>query len=363
MYTDEAVMNELMGIENRNGSLLENKINQMGGSAKSLRGVIIAEGKTGDGYGSHNGNVIGVDLHKIISMIESGSMPIVSPLGFSPCLNKFYNINAATVGAYLAKELDTLKCILVNSKGGVLRNSELPNGNGNIIQEIVLDRDYDRLVEERIIYGGMKKNVDEAMYCLNPSFRPNGDDRNVQIVGPYNLLKELFTKKGAGTLIRNGYRINDPKHIGSVNQNAIRQIIESGFRQRISPAFFDENKIVFMEENLKGVAVVIPNADGLGPYLDVITVDELYRINGMGDDFIYKIMKWQSSSSPTLFLRSKIERNANSWYNEISDGRVKFVAKSDGQVYNLYWIGLGIDKIEKALNYVENRYMNFEPRK
>jgi hypothetical protein len=281
-------------------------------------------------------------------VLSSGHIPIISPIGVSDN-GKLYNINAATASSELVIELDPEKYVMITSSRGVLDNPS--SKNSGLISKIVLRKgDYDRLVADGILTGGMKKNVDEAIYSLTT--RENGDDRSVQIVNPGNLIAELFTKKGYGTYIRKGYDI-EKQPIRSVKQSIVRGVVQRAFAQELLDDYFsDTRRIAYVEANTKGVGIVFPHT--FAQYLDVLAVDPEYQRNGLGNDII-------DSIGERIFWRSKPSRkDINLFYFKISDGHQRFTAK-DGIVYNGFWKGLqGWDPIMNAMMIMRERDSNFK---
>lgn len=329
---------------------------------KIIKDVIIAKDKEEQGYGTHNGDIVRINIQPVIDAITQGFIPLVSPIGVSEDGKKHYNLNASSVGAYLARTLDPFKYLMVTEKGGVLKDVGIAHSienhsNGNIISEIILRRQYKKYLEDGVISGGMKKNVDEADLCL--TMRENGDDRTVQIVSPYNLMHELFSREGAGTLIRKGY-IVEPRPLLAVNQRVIRDLVETRFGETLRDDYFHQpGRVAFLEWNVKGVGIVIPNPAGFGDYLDVFAANEMYEGFGVGGDVLAAILDSQKSTQPKLAWRSRKDRPVNEWYLRISKGHQEFVG-SGGALFNGYWIGLNFDEARSFLNYTQAKPSNFK---
>lgn len=346
-YTDKRVMAQVRAVAPWIATKLAEAIDSKGGKPEILdhrSKVVIGKDKEDKGYGEHNGDVVRINTHPIMRAIASGHIPIVSPIGISEDEDKLYNLNAAVVGAELAKAIDPVKYIMATDSGGVL------DKDFKIISEIVLRTDYERLVKNGIISGGMLKNVDEARQSLY--WRANGDDRSVQIVGADNLLVELFTRKGAGTYVRKGYVILQTP-LESFNHQIVRDLAYSRFGEELKESYFDEKpKVVFHEQKPKGFGVVLPNPGGFGPYLDLLVVDNGYARNGLGTDLVTEI--GQRSS-----WRSRKSREITDWYLKVSDGHQEFTG-TDGHRYNYFWRGLTLDQVREGLQFAQQRPKNFK---
>ena len=106
-----------------------------------------------------------------------------------------YNINADTAASKLAVALNAEKLILLTDVKGVLRD---PEDDTSLISEIHPE-DVPGLLEEGIITGGMIPKIE---CCVNAI---RGGVRRSHILDgrvPHSILIELFSHKGAGTMIR-----------------------------------------------------------------------------------------------------------------------------------------------------------------
>ncbi len=322
--------------------------------------VIIAQDKTQPRYGNRNGDIVAINKAPVLEALEQGMVPILSPIGISQDHRKLYNLNSATVGARIVIEFDTEKHIMITGTPGITRK------DGSTIPEIVLRRDYQRLVTKGIVSGGALKNLDEIKLTLET--RKDGEDKSSQIVSPGNLVMELYTKKGAdnGTFVRQGYYISiEPMEICRKRAENTRSLIEKAFNARLRPGFFNEPKIAFFEGRNKGVAYVLRKAEhgvcGLGHYLDLIAVDCELKGKGLSKDIFDAILNYQPQGVKNLFWRSQTKRPARKFYLDISDGHQKYTGM-DGKEYACYWIGLSHEQIKKAIEFARNRPSNFEQK-
>ena len=106
--------------------------------------------------------------------------------------SKIYNINADVAAGSIAKEIDARRLLLMTDVEGVL------DDNQKLISEINLNR-ANEMLKNNIISGGMIPKINTCLDAIT-----NGV-RGVVIVDgrkPHSILFELFSDKGAGTLIR-----------------------------------------------------------------------------------------------------------------------------------------------------------------
>ena len=132
-----------------------------------------------------------INKEKILKLINNQQIPIVAPLGLGDD-EKVYNINADVAAGSIAKELNARRLLLMTDVEGVL------DENQNLISEINLNL-ADEMLKNDVITGGMIPKINTCLDAIS-----NGV-RGVVIVDgrkPHSILYELFSDKGAGTLIR-----------------------------------------------------------------------------------------------------------------------------------------------------------------
>ena len=132
-----------------------------------------------------------INKEKILKLINNQQIPIVAPLGLGDD-EKVYNINADVAAGSIAKELNARRLLLMTDVKGVL------DENQNLISEINLSL-ANEMLKNNVITGGMIPKINTCLDAIS-----NGV-RGVVIVDgrkPHSILYELFSDKGAGTLIR-----------------------------------------------------------------------------------------------------------------------------------------------------------------
>ena len=132
-----------------------------------------------------------INSDTIKDMISQNQIPIVAPLGLGKN-NQTYNINGDTAASAIAKKLKSRRLLLMTNVEGVYDDRK------NLISEI---KPYDmgNLVNLKIVQGGMLPKIKNCIDAVE-----NGVRGVVILDGrkPHSILKEIFSDKGAGTLIR-----------------------------------------------------------------------------------------------------------------------------------------------------------------
>ena len=127
----------------------------------------------------------------IKNILEKKIIPIISPLGLDKN-NQTYNINGDTAAGAIAKSLKSRRLLLMTNIEGVLDKDKklISEINSNTANKMTIDG---------TISGGMIPKIKTSIDAVN-----NGVT-GVAIVDartPHACLFEIFTDKGAGTLIR-----------------------------------------------------------------------------------------------------------------------------------------------------------------
>ena len=132
-----------------------------------------------------------INSDTIKDMISQNQIPIVAPLGLDKN-NQTYNINGDTAASAIAKKLKSRRLLLMTNVEGVYDDRK------NLISEIK-PYDMENLINLKIVQGGMLPKIKNCIDAVE-----NGVRGVVILDGrkPHSILKEIFSDKGAGTLIR-----------------------------------------------------------------------------------------------------------------------------------------------------------------
>ena len=192
--TDEATMEivEMVLSGNVNKRIVQ-AINDQGGSAVGLSGkdanLILCE--QADSQLGLVGNPTKIDPMVLQTLFSKDMIPVIAPLGAGQN-GETYNINGDTVAGAIAAALTADRLLLLTDVEGV-KNSE-----GDVIAELSTDQ-IKEMIESGTIAGGMIPKTQTALNAIE------GGVLAVVILdgrAPNACLLELFTKKGAGTIIR-----------------------------------------------------------------------------------------------------------------------------------------------------------------
>ena len=132
-----------------------------------------------------------VENEYLKNLINEKKLPIIVPVGKGDN-NKIYNINADIAAGAVAKSLNSRRLLLMTDVEGVL------DINKKLITELYSNI-AKKMIRDGIIQGGMIPKIKTCIDAVN-----NGVTGVVIVDGrkPHSILFELFSDKGAGTLIR-----------------------------------------------------------------------------------------------------------------------------------------------------------------
>jgi len=152
------------------------------------------------------GDIDSVEADILVKQLDNGLMPVVSPLSCDES-GTILNINADTVAAAIAAELDAEKMILLTGAAGVLEDINDPQSLISYIDRAALDklRDGGKLADGMLPKAAA---IDAAL--------ANGVSR-VHVISykvPDSLLLEVFTNEGTGTLVVNDIAALSPAEQG-----------------------------------------------------------------------------------------------------------------------------------------------------
>jgi acetylglutamate kinase len=168
------------------------------------------------------------------------------------------------------------------------------------------------------------------------------------ITSPLNLLKELFTVKGAGTLIKQGSSVTRHTSYNGIDLARLRRLLESSFNRVLHTRFFEREPLaVYVEADYRGAAIVSPGTPV--PYLSKFAVEPEAQGEGMGRDL------WQAISRdyPSFYWRGRPENPIASWYGSVCDGMVRLPE------WNVYWRGIEPQRIPEIIEAARSHPADF----
>lgn len=170
----------------------------------------------------------------------------------------------------------------------------------------------------------------------------------VTITSPLSLLHELFTVKGAGTLLRRGARILHHEGLRDLDADKLTQLLELSFGKSVRPGVLERSFAhVYVEELYRGAALLAQT--GLGQYLSKFAVTRQAQGEGIGRDL------WQAmlADHPRVFWRARPDNPIRPFYERQCDARVR-----TGE-WVVYAIGVPASDLPAVVEYAQAQPADF----
>ena len=141
----------------------------------------------------HVGDVVEINARLLCVLLDQGYLPVVSSLG-ADNEGMVFNINADTIAAEIAVQLEAEKLILLSDVDGIYLRPDEP---GTKLSRLTID-EVEALIRDGAATGGMIPKLQSITGLVRRGVRSahiiNGSARNA-------LLAEVFTNEGTGTMI------------------------------------------------------------------------------------------------------------------------------------------------------------------
>jgi amino-acid N-acetyltransferase len=243
------------------------------------------------------GEVRRVDKFAIDNHLKSGSIVLISPLGFSPT-GEIFNLNYHEVTTTIAIELNADKVIFISRPTGLLDQEKLLRALSlsqlSELQETAKKHQQLELLDaaEMACHGGIEK---------------------VHLVGYAEdgaLLSELFTRDGSGTLIsrecENIIRLATIDDVGGI-LNLITPLENQGFlvkrsRELLETEITRFTVVVHPEGFIIGCAALYPTSDESIGELACVAVHDDFHDQGIGARLLTQIEDYARGSNMDVLI-------------------------------------------------------------
>ena len=171
---------------------------------------------------------------------------------------------------------------------------------------------------------------------------------HVSVASPLNVLKEMFTVRGAGTVVRMGSEIRFFDSLEAVDVVRLLALLADSFGKRLkSRAHLRKTTHLYIESNYRGAALLEEHPAGL--YLSKFAVTREARGEGLAQEL------WDASCKPAkaLFWRSRATNPINQWYERQAEGR------QHAGDWTIFWRGIRTAHIPRIIAYCLRRKPDF----
>jgi acetylglutamate kinase len=240
----------------------------------------------------------------------------------------------------LVNKLSPAKVIFLQPSGGLRRG-------GKRLAVIKLDEIKAGLKVDRLS-PGQKKFIEISSILA----AKDSNSATYVMASPLNLLQELFTTRGSGTLMRRAASITHVTAYSDLKIKPLRDSIEAAFEKPLSRDFFNRPmQHCFIESDYRAGAILTSLA-GL-PYLSKFWVMQVAKGEGVARD----IWDEMCGEVPAFFWRSRMDNPFNEWYMRACDGM-----QINGD-WRVFWRGLKAPEVPGAIIAAASAPHDFEYKK
>eukprot|EP01132_Coremiostelium_polycephalum_P003998 gene3998-5000_t len=271
------------------------------------------------------GNVTKILTDSLASCISGGYVPVVSSLAMTE-QGQVLNINADVAALELAKAINPLKIVFLNTTAG------MKDGDGKVMQHIILDEQYAELMKQPWVKHGTKLKLKEFKNCLD-HLPPS---TSITITSPDLLMKELFAVDGSGTTVEKGQVMLKTSSIDEVDSDKLTHLLRktlpnnryhiniSGFKQELK----NLKATLHINSHYTGGFVSCPLSENGDSAISII--DEFYLDDSNLDSSELLFKKAINNGAYIWKDKGSNPARAN-WFKKISAGYTNLKGE------NIYW--------------------------
>ena len=242
------------------------------------------------------------------------------------------------LGALLSA-LRSHKLIVLDARGGL-------NTHAERLSVVNLSADYETLLDG----GGLDARAQRLVHASRRLvFELVPHRLLVSVTSPLNLVHELFTVKGAGTLLRKGARVTRHDGWNGVDRARLRELLESSFGRAPTDALFArEPAHAYVADDHRGAALVL--ATPLGGYLSKFAVTREAQGEGIGQDLWSALV----TDYRALLWRARANNPIRPWYERQCQGRF------NAGEWTVYFRGLAPEHVADAIAFALAQPIDFQ---
>lgn len=237
-----------------------------------------------------------------------------------------------------ATELASRKVVYLINQSGLQPEGEAVRSLVNMRTDVAA------LMQAHVLPGPQQELLGE----IRGLFAASNHAFSVSVTSAQDLLRELFTVRGAGTLLRRGTEVQRLSGYDQLDRNAFAALLGSAFGHAPTAQLYDRELVgLYLAADYQGVAVL--EAGPLVPYLSKFAVDLRAQGEGIGGDL------WRAlcDDHPAFFWRSRPDNPIAAWYAANCDGLFRCPD------WTVYWRGLPATAIAEAVQLASAAPVDF----
>ena len=209
--------------------------------------------------------------------------------------------------------------------------------------------------DEKIFYYYTRRSTaqilnlqDKALVSKAEKWLEHAPQLHISVSSPLNLLQEMFTVRGRGSIIRPGSHIAHVCDLAEVDLERLLGLIQSAFgRELKDPEQLRAATDFYIESRYRGAVILETHASG--KYLSKFTVGTEARGEGVAQEL------WEIAceTQERLFWRSRSDNPVNQWYERHASGHHR-----EGN-WTVFWKGVPPAQLPEIIHYCLNRPSDF----
>jgi acetylglutamate synthase len=277
------------------------------------------------------------DIIALIPLGDDADNSDVSPVADSdPVADRRFDALAQLVNMVAAKKL-----LFIGRRSGLQ-----PRG-GRVVSMIDVVREADILAPQ------LPDPQRRLLLQIRRMFTQIQHPMTVSITSPMDILRELFTVKGAGTLVRRAATIATHSHWQQLHQAQLAQLVTEAFAKPLAPHFFEHQlQRAYIADNYRGAAIITDSP--LGPYLSKFAFTTVARGEGIGGD----LWRAMNNDHAALFWKSRSDNPITAWYREQCDGLHRINIGTTP--WTILWRGIAPTAIASVIEYCSSARSDFD---
>jgi bifunctional N-acetylglutamate synthase/kinase len=331
--TTQAVLRKARKVFERASLKLVSALQEQGTQARSILSGVFEVKQIESSRLGLVGEVTAVHLESIDACINAQHLPILTCLGETEG-GQILRIPPETAFRTLALAVAPYKLIVLDREGG-LYTQRLRT----LVPAINLEEDYPEDASHLDLPSEKHELLAEAKHILDQLPATS----SISVVDPAKIPAELFTHRGAGTLIRRGERILKRDALTKADEVQLRSLIEEAFGRSLDADYFVNKRMhaAYIADSFRAAALI--TMEGGVPYLDKFAVTRQAQGVGLGASVWNRIVR----DHPRLIWRSRSGNPVNTWYFERADGAQRF------KDWVVFWYGFSsVEEVGPLVQHV-----------
>ncbi|XP_028311898.1 N-acetylglutamate synthase, mitochondrial [Gouania willdenowi] len=256
--------------------------------------------------------------------LDCGTIPVVCPVG-RDAQGCSVILDSTEVTAAISRALQPHKVIFLNESGGLRCHQN------KVLCTVSLPMDLPGLTVAPWLSVNERRRLTTIARLLNQL----PTESSAVITSARELLTELFSHRGSGTLFKNGDPIHRYTSLSEIDITRLLALINKSFDKTLRQDYIESLKgrlhSIYLSEGYSAAAIItMEPVNGGTPYLDKFVVS--CSKQGQGTSHILWDCIRQDLGK--LFWRSRATNRINPWYFKHCDG--SFV----NGVWTVFWLGL-----------------------